>query len=86
MIGYVERLTGTRPSGEGDLTGGPLNEALRLELLLEPMLGQRVIAVARDLLVAMRGVEGACLYEIIARIQPDYRRSICAGALLGRRE
>jgi hypothetical protein len=50
------------------------------------MLGQRVIAVARDLLVAMRGVEGACLYEIIARIQPDYRRAICAGALLGRRE
>jgi hypothetical protein len=63
-----------------------VDEALRLELLLEPMLGQRVIAVARDLLVAMRGVEGACLYEIIARIQPDYRRSICAGALLGRRE
>ncbi len=38
----VERLTGTRPWGEGDLTGGPLDEALRLELLLEPMLGHDV--------------------------------------------
>ncbi len=77
---------GSRPRGGGGLAGGPPGEALRLEPLLEPVPGQRVIAVARDLPVAVPGVEGPRLDEVTARIQPDHRRAVRAGALLGRRE
>lgn len=57
--GQLQPMIGRRPQGESNATSELLDKTSRLKLLLEPVLGQRIIAVTRNLLVAMLGIAAA---------------------------